>query len=139
MALKARDLMKTDIISVHQNTPIYDAMKLLSSKKISGLPVVDDENNLIGIITEKDMLRLLFSDSIKAADVVSNYMTKEVTTFSPDEAALIIGNFLLLNSYRRVPIVEDGKIVGIIARREIISLILEMMAEKEKLESQVVS
>ena len=62
--LKTKRIMIKDVISVHRETPLLDAMQLLVDKGISGLPVVDSENTIIGVISEKDCLKLLISDMI---------------------------------------------------------------------------
>ncbi len=63
--LKARDIMSTDVISVKKDDPIFDAVKLLMENNISGLPVVEDDMTLVGILSEKDAVDL-FYESEKA-------------------------------------------------------------------------
>ena len=63
-------IMSADIVTVSTQTPIYEAMAVLIEHRLSGVPVVDDEQNLLGIITEKDMLKLLFD-----TDTILNFPT----------------------------------------------------------------
>ncbi|MFA5260306.1 MAG: CBS domain-containing protein [Candidatus Omnitrophota bacterium] len=121
---KAREIMIKDVIVVHQTTPLLEAMQILVEKKISGLPVVDKEEKLIGVITEKDLLRLLVSDVITSQEVVGDYMSLDVQCFSPQDNVIEICEFFIKTNVRRVPIVENGRVIGVISRRDIIRLIL---------------
>lgn len=116
--------MIKDVIVVHQTTPLLDAMRILVEKRISGLPVVDKDEKLIGVITEKDLLRLLVSDVITSQEVVGDYMSLDVQFFSPRDSVIDICEFFIRTNVRRVPIVENGRVMGVISRRDIINLIL---------------
>ncbi|MCK5580963.1 MAG: CBS domain-containing protein [Candidatus Omnitrophica bacterium] len=122
----AKNIMTTDVMSVKAETLVCDAMRILIDNQISGLPVVDNEENVIGIISEKDMLRLLFNTSIKENDTVLDYMTKEVVSFKEEDSAVDICEFFMNSSVRRVPIVREGKLVGIVSRRNLIKTILHL-------------
>ncbi|HQO58902.1 MAG TPA: CBS domain-containing protein [Candidatus Omnitrophota bacterium] len=116
--------MVQNVVVVHQDTPLLEVMRILVEKQISGLPVVDKEEKLIGVITEKDLLRLLVSDVITSHEVVGDYMSLDVQFFSPDESVINICEFFIKTNLRRVPIVENGRVIGLISRRDIIKLIL---------------
>ena len=128
------DIMKTDVITVKKDTPIYEAMERLVEHNITGLPVVDDNMALVGIVTEKDMLRLIVdldvlkweSDLDESSTCVEKYMTKEVVNFAPEDSLLEICDCLLKKKFRRIPIVSDGKLVGILSRKDIIAYMLEL-------------
>ena len=119
-----KNIMTTDVISVKKNTPIGDAVDLLVENNVTGLPVVDDDMNLVGIISEKDMLSLL-SEPESSAGKVEDYMTKDAVSFEQGEDLIAICECLVNNNFRRVPIVDDGRLVGIVSRRDIIKYILE--------------
>ena len=83
------------------------------------MPVVDEESNLMGIITEHDIVNFMLSGD--AADTkVSDVMTKNVDTYDPDTPFEEIVSHFAAHRNRRVPVVENGKVVGIISRRDII-------------------
>lgn len=126
---KAKDIMKTDLITASANTDIHDAMKTLIANNITGLPVVDDGGQLIGMISEKDMLKLLYEFE-DAETSVSNYMTTEVVSFEAEDSLEDIAGAFKSNSFRRVPILSGGKLVGIISRRDIIRHIREMKKQQ---------
>lgn len=117
-------IMTTNIVTVKSDTPIDKALELLVENNITGLPVVDDDRALIGIISEKDMLKLLPGLEDESA-TVGDYMTKDITCFDQDEDLIAICECLMNNNFRRVPIVSNGKLVGIISRRDIIKYIIE--------------
>lgn len=128
------DIMKTDVVTVKKDMPIYEAMERLVEHNITGLPVVDDNMALVGIVTEKDMLRLIVdldvlkweSDLDESSTCVEKYMTKEVVNFAPEDSLLEICDCLLKKKFRRIPIVSDGKLVGILSRKDIIGYMLEL-------------
>ncbi|MCD6392795.1 MAG: CBS domain-containing protein [Planctomycetes bacterium] len=134
-----RDIMKTEVVTVKKDTPIYEAMERLVEHNITGLPVVDENMSLVGIVTEKDMLRLVVDlDVLKweselddSSTCVAKYMTEEVVSFAPEDSLLEICDCLLNKNFRRIPIVSDGKLVGILSRKDIIGYMLELR-HKEK-------
>ncbi len=121
---ETKTIMTTNVVTVKSDTPIDQALELLIEKNVTGLPVVDDDMRLLGIISEKDMLKLLPSQEDESA-TVADYMTKDITCFDQDEDLIAICECLINNNFRRIPIVSNGKLVGIISRRDIIKYIIE--------------
>lgn len=120
---KARDVMKCGLVTITKRVPIYDAMEILATRDITGLPVVDNYMNLVGIISEKDMLKLLY-DSTAEPGNVEDFMTKEVVSFNHDDNLFDICRCLMNNNFRRVPILDQDRLVGIISATDIILYIL---------------
>ena len=123
--LTARDVMQTNLITITAETSAVDVINILGEKKLTGLPVVNDEGNLIGIITEKDVLKIAYqiisgSYNPNTDKMVGDMMITEVTTFGPDDNLADICQSFMTRPFRRVPVVEDGKPIGIISRRDII-------------------
>jgi CBS domain-containing protein len=119
-----RAFMTSDVITVTRQTPISQVIKILIENDITGLPVVDENMTLVGIISEKDVLNVLLSekaDSLK----VDDFMTKDVVGFEQDADFITICECLLNNNFRRVPILAKGKLVGIISRRDLMKYICE--------------
>jgi CBS domain-containing protein len=121
---RAKTIMTTNVISVKRQTEIYEAIRTLVEKNITGLPVINDDMSIAGIITEKDVLKLLYDVDSKA-NKVEDFMTKGVVSFNEDDNLIDITECLIKNSFRRVPITEDGVLVGLISRSDIIKYILE--------------
>jgi CBS domain-containing protein len=123
--LKAKEIMSKSVSTIRPDQTLLDAMEILVCKEVSGLPVVNADEALVGIITEKDILNFVFSGNLKSTRV-KDVMTKDVVSFSPnndvDTIALAIGQ----QRFRRVPIVEKGKVVGIVSRRDIIRSALQI-------------
>jgi len=122
---KAADIMKADVITVNRQTDIYEAMRILVENNITGLPVVDDDMTLVGLISEKDALRLLYNTEDRPGSV-ADFMTENVVSFRSDDSLIDITETFIRNNFRRVPIVEDGRVVGIISRKDIIGCILKL-------------
>jgi CBS domain-containing protein len=122
--LKAKDIMTKRVISVKTETPIYDALKLIASYGISGLPVVEDDMTLVGIVSEKDVLSLFYNNDDDEI-TVEDFMTQPPIFFDENESIPDVCDFLRKNIFRRVPITSEGKLVGIISIRDVIEYILK--------------
>ena len=122
--LKAKDIMTKDVVSVDPDATLEDAIRILLSSKISGMPVCDRDRRVLGIISEKDIVSFIFSGNVKTTKVKEAMSTK-ITSFPPDadidKISLTMGEKVI----RRVPIIENGKLVGIISRRSILKTVLK--------------
>ena len=128
-----RNIMTTNVISVPPEMPIYEALDLLIKNKISGMPVLNSEQHVVGILTEKDVLSILLDQKLGIKNTVQDYMSKNVVTFKEDDSAIEICKFFIQNNIRRVPIVRDGKLVGIVSRRDLVALIFEAKSKMSDL------
>jgi len=124
----AREYMSEITHTVKPDSNIMDAIKLLIEYKISGLSVIDDENNLLGVISEVDCLRAILDGSYygEVGGNVSDYMTANVQSVSMDMTIIDIAKKILDNNRRRMPVVENGKLVGQFSIRSILTAILNM-------------
>ena len=122
---EAKTVMKTNVVAINKNASIYEAISLLVEKNITGLPVTNDDGTMVGIISEKDMLRLPYDINDKEGSV-EEFMTKEVVSFERNDSLIDIAESFNKNSFRRVPIVHEGKPIGIVSRRDIIGYILKL-------------
>jgi CBS domain-containing protein len=118
----AESIMSTELVTVTADVPIYDAVRTIVRKGLTALPVVGPDNKLIGIISEKDVLRVMANDR---TGTVENYMTTDLFTMKPDADIDDVAKALVENSFRRVPIVDDqGRILGVISRRDLVKFIV---------------
>ena len=121
-------VMVKDVISVHADTPLAEVVNLLLKHNITGVPVVDDDNHLVGIISEKDTLNSVCVVNVMTSDdgfsdiTASDVMSTEVTSFDVDDKLSDIIKCLNTQDFRRVPILSDGKVVGIISRKDLLRL-----------------
>jgi len=127
---RAKDIMtKENIISVKEDTPVYEAVQLAVEHGISGMPVVDDDMTLVGLVSEKDLLRLFRERQDAENKTVSDFMTQPAIRFDEEESFMDICDFLMRNIFRRVPITSKEKLVGIISIRDSLRHILELRAK----------
>jgi len=127
--LKAKDIMTQDVINVKKDTPIYKALELLAKHNISGIPVVRDDMILVGVLSEKDVLSLFYAHEDEKEKTVNDFMTQPAVHFDEDESLLDVCDCLANNYFRRVPVTSQGKLVGIISRKDIIDYILQLRHE----------
>ena len=128
--LKAKDIMTRDVISVRTDTPIFDAIELLVKNKITGMPVVKEDMTLVGILTEKDALRLFYSLEDDKHKTVEDFMTRPAVHYNENESLQAICDFMMINYFRRIPVTSiKGKIVGIISRPDVIEYIIQSKRE----------
>ena len=127
--LKAKDIMTQDVINVKKDTPIYKALELLTKHNISGIPVVGDDMILAGVLSEKDVLSLFYAHEDEKEKTVNDFMTQPAVHFDENESLLDVCDCLANNYFRRVPVTSQGKLVGIISRKDIIDYILQLRHE----------
>ncbi len=123
--VKAKDIMSRKVTTVHEYANVIDVIKLLVERNVTGVPVVDDADRLLGMVTEKDILMLLLYDPKVKGKTATDLMTTEIVHFDEDENLMTIFESLVQRNFRRVPILSDGRLVGIISRRDIIKFLSE--------------
>ncbi len=122
-----REFMKTDLITVRPDTPAVDAIKLLIKHRISGLPVVNEQNDIVGILSEKDLLEL-FSQPTKDC-AVKALMTPDPEAIEVEADLVEVFDCLMSSDFRRVLIHEKGKLVGLVSRADLMPAILDAMLD----------
>ena len=127
--LEAKDIMTEEVISVKKDTPIFEAVELLAKNSVTGIPVVEDDMTLVGILTEKDVLRLFYALKDAENKIVSDFMTQPAVHFNENESLLDICDCLMNNLFRRVPVTSKGKVIGIISRPDFVEYILRLRRE----------
>lgn len=117
-----RDHMTTDLVTFRPEQRIHDAIARLLERGISGAPVVDDAGRLVGVLSNKDCLRLAFEASYHQdwGGLVSDAMSSPVETVAPDQDIVQVADLFLHGSYRRYPVVEDGRLVGLVTRADVL-------------------
>ncbi|MHC4394026.1 MAG: CBS domain-containing protein [Planctomycetota bacterium] len=123
--LKAKDIMTEDVISVKRKTSIYEALELFLKNNITGIPVIRDDMTLIGILSEKDVLKLFDGSEENENKTVNDFMSQPAIHFDEEESFQDVYECLAENYFRRVPVTSGGKLIGIISRRDIVKYILQ--------------
>jgi CBS domain-containing protein len=147
MAAAVREIMEADPPTVHPGTPVEEVVALLRKHELPGVPVTDDEGNCVGIVTEADLvlpddqgdLHLphyinLFGGTVfleplsrfegrlrKAfASTASDMMTAHPDTVTPDTTVQEAGRLIHESGHNRLPVVEDGRLVGVVTRLDVL-------------------
>ena len=124
--LTAKDIMTKEVVWVNKTTKVCDAIEQMLNNHIAGMPVVDDEMYLQGIITEKDVLNLYVKPEESLSKTVEDFMTSPAVHFDQDDNLKQICLTLIEHDFRRVPVTVDGKLVGVISRPDIARHIFEL-------------
>lgn len=141
----ARDIMTTDVVTATPTTTVGEIAATLTERRISGLPVVDSEWRVLGIVSEADLMRrseigtgthrawwvtllddaaslareFVHQSGIHAADV----MNRDVLTVSEDSSVYAVADLMDSHNVKRVPVLRDGRLIGIISRSDIVRLL----------------
>ena len=126
---KVKDIMNQPVISVGPGMPIYDAIRLLASRNITGLPVTDADLRLVGLLSEKDVLHLLYDSQEAEGKTVADYMSTSVVSFDVNDNLVALCDCLERNSFRRVPVTENSRLTGVVSRSDVIRAILRLKHE----------
>jgi CBS domain-containing protein len=140
--MQARDLMVSPVVTVQPSASVKEVAKLLLEQGISAVPVVDDQGKLVGVVSEGDLLHrpeigserrrswwllgltdeeTLAAEYVKAhARKVADVMTRKVITAAPDASLHELATLMEANAIKRVPIVDDGRLVGIVSRANLV-------------------
>lgn len=117
--LLAEDVMRRGLLTLPPEASLLEAMDLIARRHVTGIPVVDPQMTLLGIITEKDVLDYCLHPSPAEATVASR-MTSTVVAFDRKADLNLVCECLITKDFHRVPIVDGGKLVGIISRSDIL-------------------
>ncbi|MEW5806188.1 MAG: CBS domain-containing protein [Acidobacteriota bacterium] len=111
-------IMTSDVISIRTTAKIHEAMEVMKKHRIGGLPVTDENDRVIAIVTEQDIVRF-FSEKIKGTKV-AELMSRDVVMESPETPIIDIERKMIQKRFRRLPIVSDGKFIGMATIRSLL-------------------
>lgn len=150
LSLTAKDIMTRDVITVRKGASIDEALKLMACNNVSGLPVVDADDRLIGIITESDVLLKgqykppsnpsapsgIFAPQVDGvveayrraqSTLVEEAMSQKVLSYTENSLAVDIARAMIEHAINRVPIVRDNKVVGIVSRLDVVKALANVV------------
>ena len=120
----------SNMVTFKPDQPIQDVISTIVNKKIAGAPVLDDQHHLVGMISEKDCLRLIVDQAYynmpPETRKVSDYMTPKVQSLSPKTTVVEAAIEFLNSPIRRFPVVENGMLIGQVSRRHILRAAQDM-------------
>lgn len=123
--MQARDIMSRPVVRLGPDTPVREAIALLTEHCVATLPVVDDENHLVGIFTEADALAGVLTGEPVGPDLrVQAVMTKQVDVVDLNTDVSDIAARMLVDRLRSMPVVDEGGLVGIVSRRDLLRLLV---------------
>ena len=142
--MKVSDVMTTDLVSAAASTPFKELVERLVNFEVSSLPVVDDGDSLVGLVTEADLVSKeayggsrqralgLLADTLSgrrhrwvtkaAGTVASDIMTRKVVTCRPDDDVRAVARRMLEQRVKRLPVVDTGRLVGMVSRQDILRM-----------------
>lgn len=120
-----REVMTPQPIAVQPHTRVGEALELLIEHGISGLPVVDANGRIVGVLSEKDLLKLFSEPECRT---VGSVMTRTAMTIDVDAPIVEVFDCLMAYDFRRVLIEEQGKLVGVVSRADLMPTILTVLA-----------
>jgi CBS domain-containing protein len=122
--LTAGAIMTTNIVTARPNVSIEAAIDTLLAEEISGLPVTDEEGRLVGVISEFALLAVAYDRRVKN-HTVSQHMTRDIISVDIDDPISRVADLCIVHRVRRVPVMKDGRLVGIISRRDVLRALIE--------------
>jgi len=136
--LTARDIMTATGITVNPEMSVFAAIPILIKNNLTGCPVTDPDGTLLGILSELDCMKVIVSDAFYADDysnsdiLVSRYMTTECLSITADMGIFRIANIFFEHTLRRIPVVEDNRLIGQITRSDVLKGIQMMRKSKAR-------
>jgi CBS domain-containing protein len=116
--MKVRDAMSAQLLVLRETDSVLAGLKLLVQQSISGAPVVSSDSRLVGMVTEFDLL--LAVDCVGEAFPISKVMHKDVISVQADATLEEARYLILTHNHRRLPVLDGDKLVGVLARRDLL-------------------
>jgi len=118
----AKEIMSQGLVSFRADMDILEAVRTLIEKRISGAPVLDQLGNLVGMLTERDCLKVALDASYyrESGGKVERFMTTSVISVPASTPAVEIAERFATSHLRRLPVLENGRLIGIVSRRDVL-------------------
>jgi CBS domain-containing protein len=112
-------IMEEDVIVLHEGDSIDDVIKMMLMGNVSGFPIVNDENKVIGIVSERDFISLVAN--VITGKRVADFMSHDVVSVRPDTKIEDAARVMIINDFRRLPIVHEGVMIGVVTTSDIVN------------------
>src|SRR5262245_62075962 len=114
------DIMNPRVITVDPRTTLAAAVDLFTENHVGGAPVVDGRGSVVGMISELQLLDVVFDRGVRNTPV-SDYMTTDVEAVAPTDSLGRVAQLFALHAFRRLPVIDRGTLVGIVTRRDLMN------------------
>ncbi len=133
-SVKVSDYMTRKLVTFHEGDNVVQAMAVLLDKQISGAPVIDDAGNLVGVLSEVDLMEVIVQDSYydEPQGIVRDYMRTPVDTIDPDMDIYSLAERFHKEHRRRYPVVKNDRLVGQISRRDVLRAVEDFLMHPER-------
>lgn len=125
----AKEIMTTEVITIHHSTTVKEARVLMNEKRIRHMPVLDEQKNVVGVFTEHDVFQAFDSNDDELYIMnkpVSLFMTTDVISAHPEEFVEDLASIFYESRIGMVPIIERGKLIGIITRSDLLYTLIQL-------------
>lgn len=126
MKTLAKDIMSVDILTVRDDRDLNFTEVLLEAKNIRHIPVVDKQQRLVGLVSMRDICRYLSTGNASQFIPIREIMSTRVITAEPDTGIAELARMMLTNNISAIPIVIDGKILGMVSEKDFLTLVSEL-------------
>ena len=126
--MRVKDILKrkgTQVVTIGCKATLHTAVCKLVENKVGALPVEDDSGRLLGILTERDIMREVYSGSPLRTKLVSEVMTRDIVTGSPEDGIEYVMNEMTERRFRHMPVIQEGELVGIVSIGDIVKAQLD--------------
>lgn len=113
--MQVKELMTTNVTKVNANSNISEIAQNMKNLNVGSIPVCDDNNNVVGIVTDRDIVLRNVANGNQTNSTAQNVMSSHLVTVTPDTDVHEAANIMAKNQIRRLPVVENGKLVGMLS------------------------
>jgi CBS domain-containing protein len=139
---KVSDIMKKSVVTVDPSMTIADVAKIMTNNRIGSVIVTDSKMAPVGIVTDDDIVGIVAAGKNTARVRVKDLKKKKLISVSPDENILKATRIMIKSGYKRMPVIKDGKLLGIVSDKEILLVspqMIEVLSEKLRARVEMVA
>lgn len=129
-----KDHMTKNPVTLAPQMTIQEAVYLLIKRDISGAPVLDDHGRLVGVLTERDCMRVIMQADYygEPGGLVKEFMSGNPQSVGPEQSILTLADMFINGRFHRYPVVDNGRLIGIISRRDVIRAMGQYLPTKSQ-------